>query len=160
MAEQATSQAAPPEVEQRSMGGGPITIPNTTTLANLLPLVYNLSSDLSASFTPTGTTTSGSNSITAVSSVAGLTVGMTVSGAGIPAGSVITSISGTTLTISANATASASGVALTIAVVQTWRLIDGSTILVTFTGSPLNTVRFHINARPAVPSTMLHIYPY
>jgi hypothetical protein len=100
MTEQATSQkatpaaaAAPPELEQRSMGGGPVTIPGTTTLSALLALVYTLSADL------TGAT-------------------------------------------------------------QTFRLIDGSTLLVTFSGLPLSNVRIHFNARPAAPSTMVHIYPY
>jgi hypothetical protein len=32
MAEQTTSQAAPPEVEQRSMGGGPMSAPQATSL--------------------------------------------------------------------------------------------------------------------------------
>jgi hypothetical protein len=99
MTEQATTQAAPaaaaapPEIEQRSMGGGPVAIPGTTTLAALLPLVYTLSADLTAA-------------------------------------------------------------------TKTFQLIDGSTMLVTFSGLPLSQVRIHFNARPAAPSTMVHIYPY
>jgi hypothetical protein len=66
-----------------------------------------------------GTTTSGSNAVINVSSVGGLSVGLAVTGAGIPAGTTIASItpvsaSGTpALTLSANATAS--GVAIVIA---------------------------------------------
>ena len=62
----------------------------------------------------TGTTVSGSNIITAMSSVAGLNVGDAVTGTGIAAslGAVITAITATTITISRNATASASGVTL------------------------------------------------
>jgi hypothetical protein len=58
------------------------------------------------------TTTSGSNSAT-VSSATGLVVGQIVSSANLPAGTSITAISGTTLTLSANATAGASGTAAT-----------------------------------------------
>lgn len=56
----------------------------------------------------TGTTTVNTNSISGVSSTANLTVGMPVAGTGIPAGAYITAISGSTITISANATASSS----------------------------------------------------
>jgi hypothetical protein len=59
----------------------------------------------------TGTTTTGSASVT-VSSATGVTVSDRIFGAGIPTGATVTAISGTTLTISANATASASGVNL------------------------------------------------
>jgi hypothetical protein len=60
----------------------------------------------------TGTTVSGSNTVTALSSVTGLNVGALVTGTGIPAGTVVTSVGTTTLTLSANATASNSGVTL------------------------------------------------
>jgi hypothetical protein len=53
----------------------------------------------------TGNTTTGSNQVVSMSSVAGLNVGALVTGTGIPAGTVVTAISGTTLTLSANATA-------------------------------------------------------
>jgi hypothetical protein len=56
----------------------------------------------------TGTTASGSNIVTSMSSVAGLNVGALVTGTGIPAGTVITAIGTTTITLSANATASGS----------------------------------------------------
>lgn len=64
--------------------------------------------------TPTGTTVSGSNSITALSSTSGVTAGMSIAGAGIPSGTTILNISGSTLLISQNATASATPVTLTI----------------------------------------------
>jgi hypothetical protein len=57
----------------------------------------------------TGTTASGSNIITSMSSVTGLNVGALITGTGIPAGTVVTAIQSTTaITISANATASGS----------------------------------------------------
>lgn len=56
-----------------------------------------------------GSTTNGSNVITGLSSTAGLVVGQSVTGTGIPAGAVITAInSGTSVTISINPTSSAS----------------------------------------------------
>jgi len=53
----------------------------------------------------TGKVTNGSTSITGVSSVTGLIIGMAIFGVGIPAGATITNVSGgTTVTISAKAT--------------------------------------------------------
>jgi hypothetical protein len=67
-----------------------------------------------AAVTFTGDTTSGSNSITNVPDISGLYVGMPVFGAGIPAGTVISSApSGVTVPISHNATATAAAVPLT-----------------------------------------------
>lgn len=65
----------------------------------------------SASYT--GGTTNNSNVITSVSSTSNLTVGMPISGSGIPSGAYITAINGNSITISANATATNAGVALT-----------------------------------------------
>jgi hypothetical protein len=72
----------------------------------------------------TGTTTAGSSTVQAISfapgAVGGFVIGQTIEGAGIPAGTTITAMSGPfteenpgELTLSANATASGSGVALT-----------------------------------------------
>lgn len=55
-------------------------------------------------------TTTGSNSVT-VGSATNLSRGMVIVAAGVPAGTTITVINGTTITMSANATATASGVA-------------------------------------------------
>ncbi|HEX7361696.1 MAG TPA: flagellar hook-basal body complex protein [Bryobacteraceae bacterium] len=61
----------------------------------------------------TGDTVSASNSVT-VASTAGIVVGQSVSGAGIPAGTTVAGItSGTAFTLSAPATATANGVPLT-----------------------------------------------
>jgi YVTN family beta-propeller protein len=57
----------------------------------------------------TGTTTSDSASITGVSSIAGLTAGQLVSGAGIPTGTTIISATGSTVLLSASATAGGTG---------------------------------------------------
>lgn len=77
-----------------------------------IPAVFGPSNRF-ASVTPTGTTANGSNKITGVSSTTGVTPGCSISGTGIPAGSYVTSVSGTTVYISANATASGS-VTLTV----------------------------------------------
>jgi hypothetical protein len=61
----------------------------------------------------TGITTAGSRSVTGVSGgFSSSSAGMTISGAGIPTGTRIVSFSGSTLTLSTQATASASGVPL------------------------------------------------
>ena len=60
-----------------------------------------------------GTLGAGSNEVTSVATTAGqFVVGQPISGTGIPNGTTITAVSGTTLTLSANATASGTGVAL------------------------------------------------
>ncbi len=64
--------------------------------------------------TPTGTLSSGSNTITAVSSLVGVTAGQSITGTGIPSGTTVLSAVSTTIVMSQNATASGSGVTLTI----------------------------------------------
>jgi hypothetical protein len=61
-----------------------------------------------------GTVTSGSNSITGVTSPNAMWVGMPISGPGIPAGATITAVGGSTLTLSANATATTAGATVAI----------------------------------------------
>lgn len=66
-----------------------------------------------ASGTFTASTTSGSNSLTSVSSLTNVAVGDQISGTGIPAGSTITAASGSTVTIDQNASATGSSVTMT-----------------------------------------------
>lgn len=71
----------------------------------------------------TGNTTNANATISGIPSTAALAIGMKVIGAGIPAGATISTIpSGSSITISANATATATGVGLRFGVV------DGATI--------------------------------
>lgn len=64
----------------------------------------------------TGTTASGSPSVTAIPSTALMVAGMPISGPGIPVGATILTVnSAVAITLSANATASAAGVALVVA---------------------------------------------
>lgn len=76
----------------------------------------------------TATTTNGNPDLTLLSSTVGLEKGMVVQGTGIPVGSYITNISGTTVTISANATASGAGVSLffwdAISLLGVWTRVD------------------------------------
>ena len=60
----------------------------------------------------TGNTTSASNSITSVTPTANLVSGQTITGSGIPTGTIITNVTGSTVSISQNATATATGVSL------------------------------------------------
>lgn len=61
----------------------------------------------------TGTTTSGSPNLTAMSSISGIVAGMTVTGTGIANGTTVVSASGTTVVMSANATSTNAAEALT-----------------------------------------------
>lgn len=69
---------------------------------------------IGANISITGDTTSASTSVTSVSSTTGISVGMPISGAGIPSGTTVAAVGSGTLTLSAAATATAAGVALTV----------------------------------------------
>ena len=70
--------------------------------------------DDSRTISRTGNTTNGSNVVASLSSATDVFVGATVTGTGIPASTTISSIEGTTITLSNNATATNSGTTLTI----------------------------------------------
>ena len=79
----------------------------------------------------TGTTTSGSTSISAVSNaIYYVKVGATISGDGIPAGATVTAVASSTITISAAATATKTSVALTITNPLSALVVDGVTLAV------------------------------
>ena len=59
-------------------------------------------------FSATGVLTSGSTNVTGVSPTTGIQIGMALSGTGIPAGTTVANLVGTTLTLSVNATANGS----------------------------------------------------
>lgn len=73
-------------------------------------VTYNATSTV----TPTGTIATGSNIVTAVSSVSGVSPGMTISGTDIPAGTVVVLVGTTTITMSALATGNHTAETLTI----------------------------------------------
>ena len=78
----------------------------------------------------TGTLTSGAASVTGVSSTTGLTVGETVTGTGIPAGTTILSINSLTDTITLSANATAGGL----------QSLTGATAWVNITGVGVNNL--------------------
>jgi hypothetical protein len=74
----------------------------------------------------TGDTTSGSATVSSISSMTGLVVGMVVLGPGIPVNTSILTLGSGTLTLSANATATATGAALTASLPTCDHTIDGA----------------------------------
>jgi Ferritin-like domain len=102
--------------------------PNTITLSN--------PATISSVISLNGIVTTGSAVITAVSSITGVTVGQSITGAGIPANTTVSSIGTTTITMSAPATAS-SGTAVPIAVGVLENLTVVAPETLTITGSVL-----------------------
>ncbi|MGA2705665.1 MAG: hypothetical protein ABSH35_31860 [Isosphaeraceae bacterium] len=83
------------------------TVSNSESLTATVPVVQNTAIAQPISFT--GTLTSGSASVTGISSTTGLVAGQNISGTGIPSGTMILSVnSSTAITLSAEATASGS----------------------------------------------------
>ena len=81
-------------------------IPAGTTILSMSNGTFSLST--------VGTTTLGSNSVTAVGSVTGVEVGMTITGPNLATGTYVTAIGAGTFTLSQNAVASGAGVALIV----------------------------------------------
>lgn len=83
--------------------------------------------------TATATTTQNSTSLTSLSTTTNMQVGQVIVGSGIPNNTLIAAISGTTITLSQEATANASGVAITVINqppafdLELTRMIDGCT---------------------------------
>ncbi len=100
-----------------NMSGGTIQFTGSTATAPGNVVVGSLGTFEVGAHTPsttfTGSITSGSAIVTNVSSVAGLTIGQTVAGTGIPAGTTIVAIGTTTITLSQNATATNAGITIT-----------------------------------------------
>ena len=100
--------------------GGTATV-DMTTITQALgdnPAIFaarigNFNLTTAAGTAVTGNTTAGSNVITTFASTAGFRVGQPVSGAGIPAGAVITAVGATTITITNQAGQTAAGVSVT-----------------------------------------------
>lgn len=89
--------------------------PLDSSMVGRAVLVNGIQVDVTAvtvGVTTTGNTTASGTSVS-VTSAAGIAIGESISGTGIPAGTTVTAISGTTLTISQAATATGTGVTLT-----------------------------------------------
>jgi hypothetical protein len=93
-------------------GNNPISYENNIYIPGQVLAIPTASSP-SPSVTFTAATNSGSPVVTAASTPVGLVETMSITGPGIPAGSTIVTISGTSITISNNATATAASVSLT-----------------------------------------------
>ena len=108
-------------------------------------LWYSSTGSQAVATTQATTTTgviSGSAAITLAASNANIVVGQIVTGTGIPAGTIVTAISGTALTISQNATASAGGVAVTLTFAAT-EIVQLSNFNVTAGEDVSLTIRAH-----------------
>ncbi len=88
-----------------------------------VPQALDVQTTIAIAVTPTVTTTSTSPILTALSSVTGIAIGMSVSGTNIPANSYVVAFNGTTVTINNNATGSGSGITATIGVPATFLAI-------------------------------------
>jgi hypothetical protein len=106
-----------------------------TTLQRVKDILF----DPALTIQVTGTTTSASNAVTSAVIQAGkvVRVGQTITGPGIPAGTIVSATTSNTLTLSKNATASASGVVL--AIVD--QPVNTDTVLIRF----INSVTEYIN---------------
>jgi hypothetical protein len=80
---------------------------SSTALANLSLAVSN------PTLSTTGNTSNGSNQLTSLASTTNLHVGQLITGTGIPANTVVSAIAGTTVTMSANASATNTGTSVT-----------------------------------------------
>lgn len=85
-----------------------------------VPQALDTQLSIAATVTPTATTTSTSSVITAVSSISGVAIGMSITGTNIPSGTYINDFNATTITLSQAATGSGSGITMTIGVPSTW----------------------------------------
>lgn len=81
-----------------------------TTLQRVKDLIF----DPNSYIVVTGDTASGSNALSSLSDIDGIYIGMVITGLGIPQGTTITSIGGSSATMSNNATADGAGVTLTV----------------------------------------------
>jgi hypothetical protein len=103
--------------------GGP-GIPAGSTIATLTPATNTIVMNNAATATSTipitaANVTSGSNIVSGLGSVAGILVGQTISGTGIPGSTTVTIIGTNTITISSNATLTNVGAAYTVSAPET-----------------------------------------
>ena len=92
----------------------PLTTQITYDFNSRYVMVASLPDSNTALVDITATTTTGSPILTVVSSVTGVYLGAAVSGTGIPTGSVVLSLTSSTITLSQNATASGSLIAIAV----------------------------------------------
>jgi hypothetical protein len=110
----ATNVAASVLGQQVTGAGIPANTMITATTSNPNTLVLSNNATVSSTITVKGTVAANSTLITAVSTLTGVTVGLPISGAGIPAGSTVTALDLAALTITISAVATADGTAVTL----------------------------------------------
>lgn len=156
-----TSPATTPRVITRMAIGDQGTVPADPTVpkvpvktaTGLFHEVYrkDVQSKVATFYSPsgfsyTGNTTIGSNLLTAMSSTIGVTVGMTVTGTGIPLGAVVTSIpTPTSIAISVNATSSNSSTTINFA-----GTVNECQFIATFAASDVALSAFSNPSQPRV----------
>jgi hypothetical protein len=120
----------------------------------------SLTFNIPASVAPTGTVANGSTSMTAVSSISGIVVGMAISGTSVPSGTVVTAVSGTTVTMSQAATGANTG---TYTFTGTVHLISQTATGSNITTSPLTaqftnpgTITMSANATGSASETITY----
>lgn len=105
-------------------------IPAGTTVVSVSSATLVMSAAAVLAVTPTGNITAASTTVDGLSSVAGIAVAMSVTGAGIPAGTTVASITGTSLVLTNKATSTTVGAAVGV-------FVSGTGITLTL-GSPRN----------------------
>lgn len=91
-----------------------------------VPPGLDVTASIAVAVTPTATTVSSSKTITSVSAITGVAIGMSVTGTNIPASSYIVSFNATTITLNNAATGSGSGITMTIGVPATWLAVGSA----------------------------------
>lgn len=91
---------------------GHTVITSATTIDLIFSGIGRWSSDITYGIVTTGNTHS-NTTLDSLASASGIVVGQTVTGTGIPSGTTVSAISGTTVTLSQAATATATGVSIT-----------------------------------------------
>jgi hypothetical protein len=123
---------------------------NTATKQRLF---FSLIGATRLGFATTGDTTNGSDQLVNVADTTNLAIGWKVSGTGIPAGTTVANIVGSTVTLSQNATVTDTGVDITFTTDETLTLAGtaygfGTTEIVSGAGSP--QVKVSVTGTPAV----------
>ena len=118
-----------------------IQVPASSTSPNIVPYPFS-----NAPANPTGTIATGVNTITALSSTAGIVIGQLIIGGGIPVGTIVESIVGSVVTMSANATSSGTAAFSFYAAASFMYMESDQQVSVIYNnGSPMALNPFEIN---------------
>jgi hypothetical protein len=118
-------------------------IPSGTTVVSITSTTIVMSAAAVLSVTPTANSVSGSTQVVNLSSTSGIQVGMTITGAGIPANTTISALSGTTITLNNQVTSTTNAASVTCSV-------SGSGISFAFSSSRNVDMTMYLPAEAAV----------